>query len=134
MTTIYNCHHDGDQYRITKFVDGSPEGSYLTTFSECECPAGARDTCRHRQMLPEFIDRELVNTHLFLNWDHPSKPTCDFEGCVIGTTLRIILPPDVIDLPAELLTAEDIEALPDGLEKDYQHEMQTAQVPQWRRM
>lgn len=97
MTTIYNCHHDGDQYRITKFVDGTPEGSYLTTFSECECPAGHRDTCRHRQMLPEFIDRNLVNTHLFLNWDDKFKPTCDFEG---NTCMGFLVPASV-DLPAE---------------------------------
>lgn len=78
--SIYNAHHDGDQYRITKFTDGNPESSYLCTHSECTCPAGHRDSCRHRQMLPEMIDRGLVNSHLFLNWDHPARPTCDFEG------------------------------------------------------
>jgi hypothetical protein len=89
MTTIYNCHHDGDQYRITKFVDGNPESSYLTTFESCECPAGHRDTCRHRQMLPAMLDRNLVNTHLFLAWDQPDKPTCDFEG---NTCLGFLVP------------------------------------------
>lgn len=95
MTTLYNCHHDGDQYRITKFIDGTPEGSYLTTFSECECPAGHRDICRHRQMIPEFINRELVNTHLFINWDHPARPTCQFDGMIdpVPTTVDLLAEP-----------------------------------------
>lgn len=68
MTTLYNCKHTGDQYRITKFVDGEPEGSYLVTLENCDCPAGERNTCRHRQMLPRFIDRGAVNTGWM--WDH----------------------------------------------------------------
>jgi hypothetical protein len=80
MTTLYNCHHDGDQYRITKFIDGNPESSYLTTHRECDCPAGSRPTCRHRQMLPEFLERDLVNSHLFIAWDLPHRPTCEFDG------------------------------------------------------
>ena len=82
MTTLYNCHTDGDEWRITKFVDGNPESSYLTTHHECQCPAGSRPTCRHRQMLPAFLDRGIVDTHLFLNWDHPERPTCQFDGMI----------------------------------------------------
>lgn len=67
MTALYNCRHDGDQYRISKFdTDLNVESSYLCTLAECECPAGSRPTCRHRQMLPRFIQREAVNT----NWFH----------------------------------------------------------------
>lgn len=29
----------------------------------CECPAGHRDTCRHRQMLPQMLD--LIDTGKF---------------------------------------------------------------------
>lgn len=79
MIPLYNCHHDGDQYRITKFVDGNPESSYLCTHSECECPAGHRQTCRHRQMLPVMLERNLINTPWFLAWDL-GQFTCDFEG------------------------------------------------------
>ena len=78
MTVLYNCHHDGHDYRITKFVDGSPEGSYLCSVEACECPAGHRPTCRHRQMLLEFTSRHLVNSHLF--WDFDNRQSCDFAG------------------------------------------------------
>lgn len=69
MTTLYNCKHSGDEYRITKFVDGEPEGSYLCTFEECECPAGSRPTCRHRQMLPKFIQRGAVDVGWWYDFD-----------------------------------------------------------------
>lgn len=45
-------------YRITKFDDDlNPESSYLVHHEVCECPAGTRNTCRHRQMLPLMLDR-----------------------------------------------------------------------------
>lgn len=75
---LYNCKHDGVEYRITKFVDGNPESSYLCTHSECECPAGPRDTCRHRQMLPHMLQCEIVNTHWFYNFN--KGLIVDFEG------------------------------------------------------
>lgn len=70
MAILYNCHTDGDQYRITKFSEhGEVESSYLCSEEECECPAGHRHTCRHRQMLPMFLAREAVNSFWFLDWD-----------------------------------------------------------------
>lgn len=78
--TTYNCKHSGDQYRITKFNrDGDTESSYLCSHHECECPAGSRPTCRHRQMLPVFLDLNLVNSHLFLDWDN-GRRIVDFNG------------------------------------------------------
>ena len=69
MTELYNCKDSGDQYRITKFdEDMNPLHSYLTTLTECDCPAGQRETCRHRQMLVHFLDRKRVNAPWF--WDH----------------------------------------------------------------
>jgi len=66
--TLYSLRHDGDQYRITKLDrDLNPESSYLMTAQECECPAGYRATCRHRQMFPSLLP--VVNTHWFLDWD-----------------------------------------------------------------
>lgn len=54
--SMYNLRHDGDQYRVTKFdADMNPESSYLCTETECECPAGHRPTCRHRQMFPTLL-------------------------------------------------------------------------------
>lgn len=78
MTILYNCHHDGDQYRITKFTDGNPESSYLCTFAECTCPASHRPTCRHRQMLPLMIAHNIINTHWF--WNYDLSMATDFEG------------------------------------------------------
>lgn len=70
MPFLYNCRDDGDQWRITKFdSDFNPEASYLLDASNCECPAGHRPTCRHRQMLPKFIARNAVNTQWFFDHD-----------------------------------------------------------------
>ena len=70
MTILYNCKHDGDQYRITKFDhDMNVESSYLCTERECECPAGHRPMCRHREMLPKFIHRKAIGTEWFLDYD-----------------------------------------------------------------
>lgn len=69
MTILYNCKHSGDQYRITKFDDGEPTSSYLTTLTECDCPAGVRPNCRHREMLPYFIAREAVNSTWWYDYD-----------------------------------------------------------------
>lgn len=69
MTILYNCKHSGDQYRITKFNDGQPESSYLTTLTECDCPAGVRPMCRHREMLPHFLHRNFVNTGWQYDYD-----------------------------------------------------------------
>jgi len=70
MTTLYNCHTDGDQYRITKFDSfGNVESTYLCTVDECECPAGFRQTCRHRHMLPRFIAKGAVNSFWFYDYD-----------------------------------------------------------------
>ena len=70
MTTLYNCHTDGDQYRITKFDSfGNVESTYLCTVDECECPAGFRPSCRHRHMLPRFIAKEAVNSFYFYDYD-----------------------------------------------------------------
>lgn len=70
MTHLYSCRHDSDQYRITKWsTDLEVEASYLTTLAECDCPAGSRDTCRHRQMLPRFISRSAVDSDWFYDHD-----------------------------------------------------------------
>ena len=66
-------------YRVTKFVDGEVESSYLTDGHQCDCPAGVRPTCRHRQMLPTMIADGIINTHWFLAWD-TTRTVVDFEG------------------------------------------------------
>src|SRR6266403_2043154 len=81
MTTLYNCHTDGDQYRITKFDSlGNVESTYLCTIDECECPAGFRPTCRHRHMLPRFIAKDAVNSFWFYDYDRQGWVTNDPIG------------------------------------------------------
>jgi len=68
--TLYNCRHSGDQYRITKFdSDMNVESSYLTDGRECDCLAGVRPTCRHREMLPRFLQRQHVGDEWFFDYD-----------------------------------------------------------------
>jgi hypothetical protein len=69
--SLYNAKRVPDAYRVTKFTDDlDAESSYITTRDSCDCPAGHRDTCRHRQMLPDFIANERVNSEWFLDWDN----------------------------------------------------------------
>lgn len=114
MNSLYNCKRAGGKFRITKFSsdDMNVESSYLCTTSSCDCPAGVRPTCRHRDMLPKFLHRGYVGTEFFFDFDR--------GGWVQG---------EVNFVEPELMTAEDIEALPDGLEKDHQHEMQVIEPP-----
>lgn len=75
---LYNCKtHSGLDYLITKLDDDlNPESTYIlipldterTVFS-CDCPAGVRPTCRHRQMLPHFINAGRVNSGWVMDWD-----------------------------------------------------------------
>lgn len=87
--TLYNCHTDGDQYRITKFDSlGNPESSYLLTEEECECPAGHRPHCRHRQMLPLFITKEAVNSFYFYDFDRKGWVTNIPDWLVFAPTTK----------------------------------------------
>lgn len=65
-------------YRITKFTDGEVESSYHTSREQCDCPAGVRPSCRHRQMLPHMLNAQIVNTHWFYEFDRGD--IVDFEG------------------------------------------------------
>lgn len=83
MTTLYSAKSTIDKdgtlaYRITKFVDGEVESSYLTTPATCDCPAGVRPSCRHRQMLPAMITEKIINTHFFYDFDR--KLVVNFNG------------------------------------------------------
>lgn len=92
MTILYNCHTDGDQYRITKFNDGEVESSYLCSSDECQCPAGSRPTCRHRMMLPMFLARGAVNSFWFLDFER--KGWVSNEPAPLRIVHEISLPDD----------------------------------------
>lgn len=118
-STLYNLHTDGDQYRITKFVDGNPESSYLTTHAECQCPAGHRHTCRHRQMLPEMLAEGLENSHYF--WDFDRRMAFDISGNAkhLLDALAATKPaPELTTVPEGLhgASAEDMPPLPEGVQ------------------
>jgi len=98
---------NGDRYFITKFVDGEVESAYACTPIECECPAGVRPSCRHRQMLPQMLAHGLVNTHWF--WDFDRGYACDFQG---GSKW---LADQLVAGLAEEETAEDAPAVGEAL-------------------
>ena len=82
--TLYNCRIDGDQYRITKFdADFNVESSYLCTETECECPAGHRDICRHRTMLPRFIRKSATKANWFHNFEQNQWHRAENEDEII---------------------------------------------------
>lgn len=76
--TLYSLRSAGSDFTITKFVDGEVESSYITNLHECECPAGHRPSCRHRQMLPMMLAHDIVDSHWFWNFD--SYRVVDFSG------------------------------------------------------
>ena len=66
---LYNAKTTDDGVRITKFTeDLDVESSYITSGSTCDCPAGVRDTCRHRQMFHGLTGR--IDSPWFLDWDN----------------------------------------------------------------
>jgi len=78
-TPMYSLRTEGNGHRITKFVDGEVEASYSVSESECECPAGHRHTCRHRQMLPTMLAHGIADTHWFYLHDRGGA-IVDFNG------------------------------------------------------
>jgi hypothetical protein len=78
MQTLYNCKRiDASHYRITKFDDGfvpyqhhdGSLSSYTCSKAGCDCPQGHKPSCRHRKMLPFFVDGEHVDDNYFFIWE-----------------------------------------------------------------
>lgn len=70
--TLYNARSipAASEFRITKFDDDlNPVASYITSTTTCDCPAGTRPTCRHRQMLPLFLHKAAIDTGWMLDYD-----------------------------------------------------------------
>jgi hypothetical protein len=76
--SLYNVKREvNGEFRVTKFTDdleidetaGKP-ASYLTTEFGCDCPAGHRPSCRHREMLPDFVSTHRVDTAWMLDHDN----------------------------------------------------------------
>ena len=72
MTSLYSLRQGSapDQYIVTKFdLDYNMESMYGLSAEGCLCPAGHRSTCRHRKMLPLFLQHNHVDDGWFLDWD-----------------------------------------------------------------
>lgn len=72
MSAIYNLRTSPSGFTVTKFNDDfNVESCYEMTISDgqlrCGCPAGARPTCRHRQMFAQL--RTRVDSAWFLDFD-----------------------------------------------------------------
>ena len=96
MTFLYSCRHEGDQYRITKMDEhANVESSYLTDGRDCDCPAGVRPKCRHREMFPLFVARKAIGTGECYDYDR-------------GGWVRMFDDPtEVLDpIPASVVAAE----------------------------
>jgi hypothetical protein len=66
---LYNLKSINGEFRITKFDgDLNVESSYLVSPHACTCPAGHRDTCRHRNMLPAL--RAKANRSWMYDYDN----------------------------------------------------------------
>jgi len=67
--SLYNAKSAGHNLRITKFdadLNPEPNATYLTSPTECTCPAGNRATCRHRKMYHHL--QEIADTSSM--WDY----------------------------------------------------------------
>jgi hypothetical protein len=88
--SLYSCHPAGEAFRITKLDhDLNVIASYLTTRETCDCPAGVRDTCRHRKMLPRFIARgfDWLLDHDAGEWHRAEPEQSSFASLPEGVTV-----------------------------------------------
>lgn len=72
MTSLYSLRQGSspEQYIVTKFdLDYNMESMYGLSAEGCLCPAGHKPTCRHRKMLPLFLQHNHVDDGWFLDWD-----------------------------------------------------------------
>ena len=69
--SLYNLKSADGDWRITKFTnDLDVESSYLVSRDACECPAGHRPSCRHRQMLPRMLAAQAEDSPMFYDFDN----------------------------------------------------------------
>jgi hypothetical protein len=105
---------------ITKFDrDGNVESSYHCSGDTCDCPAGQRPTCRHRQMWP--VLRRIVDSHWFLDWgnkrdndwdivDFKGIPKSHYDRLMLAEldTPRVIYVNHTVRTEADLLTGPPV--------------------------
>ena len=70
----YNVKPEGIGWRVYKFSsDRDPQGSYFISShngqpSMCECFAGTKHTCRHRDLVRMFLMNEEFRTKMINSW------------------------------------------------------------------
>ena len=70
VMSLYNLKSVDGNWRITKFTnDLDVESSYITSETTCECPAGVRPSCRHRQMLPRMLNVGAEDSGMFYDFE-----------------------------------------------------------------
>lgn len=74
--SLYNCRTEGPNYRVVKF-DNDLNLETIYTLRRgysgkyyCNCFAGNRDTCRHREMLAGFIKHNVVDSKYFFDYEN----------------------------------------------------------------
>lgn len=104
MSAVYNLRSSQGGFTVTKFDDDfNIESYYQMTISDgevhCGCPAGARPTCRHRQMFTQL--HSCVDTAWFLNFDTRSwvDPTGEAALSKPEPTMTIIDDVGPVDWP-----------------------------------
>ena len=93
--SLYNLRSADGQWKITKFDnDLNVESSYVTSLSECGCPAGSRPTCRHRLMLPKMLEVGAEDSGLFYDFDNDKffEPLSDTDPELTDVTSLIAEP------------------------------------------
>lgn len=114
--TLYSLRTADGSFRITKLDDDlnpEPGASYLVSPEACECPAGQRYTCRHRQMLPKFIEMDAVDSPLMYHFETQEflDTSSVSDTSVEGLSERPMNPAvnELLDLAPEVsvLTEED---------------------------
>ena len=114
MQALYNCKRiDTNHYRVTKFDSGfvpfehhdGTVSAYTCSESGCDCPQGHKPSCRHRKMLPFFLEHNHVNDGWFFIWDTHQwiKPTGIFAEAAEEVE------PTKQELDAELIAAMELE-------------------------
>ena len=133
MTSLYSLRSTpkSGEWVVMKFdLDYEVESVYALSASECMCPAGHRPTCRHRKMLPLFLQHNHVDDGWFLDWDtrlwrHPvgePAPAALADPLVLPSTATdapghtdLMISPEAIDVATEGVEINDITPMMDAI-------------------
>lgn len=128
MTSLYSLRSstDRDAYVITKFDrDYNVESVYAVTLKECDCPRSHKTGCRHRTMLPLFIQTGHIDDGWFLDFDTRQwrKPLSEEPAFGHGPVMSVLADAKTIEvLPPEARAAANREFVTERLAKSFESE------------